>query len=332
MSEQTEVIPIADPSQVGEARRRAARLSTRLALGEQVSAKLALVVTEVATNVQKHAGAGEILLRPIQAAGALGVEVIAIDQGPGIADVERALEDGYSTRDTPGFGLGAILRQASVFDLYSESGKGTAVLAQLWAQGKVPALAFEIGGVCCPHPSETVSGDAWACHVGAQQTSLLVVDGLGHGPDAARAARAVVEAFQGAPGRSPGEALPSLNEAARGTRGAAAALACIDPGARAVHYAGVGNISGAILSEGADQRLVSHPGTVGVEVRRAESFRYEWPPGALLVMHSDGVGTHWDLERYPGLIRRHPSLIASVLYRDFSRRRDDATVVVARQR
>jgi hypothetical protein len=53
--------------------------------------------------------------------------------------------------------------------------------------------------------------------------------------------------------------------------------------------------------------------------------------GFLLVMHSDGLATHWNLDQYPGLVGRRPSLIAGVLYRDFARGRDDVTVVVAKK-
>ena len=75
--------------------------------------------------------------------------------------------------------------------------------------------------------------------------------------------------------------------------------------------------------------MVSYNGTVGHEVRKIREFTYLWPKGGLLVMHSDGLGTQWRLDRYPGLIARHPSLIAGVLYRDFNRGRDDVTVLVA---
>ncbi|OLB97884.1 MAG: hypothetical protein AUH30_09400 [Candidatus Rokubacteria bacterium 13_1_40CM_68_15] len=95
-------------------------------------------------------------------------------------------------------------------------------------------------------------------------------------------------------------------------------------------YAGLGNIAGAVLADGRMRHMVSHNGIAGHEARRLNEFSYPWPDGALVVLHSDGLGTHWDLGRYSGLIQREPSLIAGVLYRDFARRRDDVVVVVAR--
>jgi hypothetical protein len=99
----------------------------------------------------------------------------------------------------------------------------------------------------------------------------------------------------------------------------------------AVRFAGVGNISGTIVSPAKSSSMVSYNGTVGHEVRKIQEFVYEWPKGGLLVMHSDGMGTQWRLDRYAGLADKHPSLIAGVLYRDFNRGRDDVTVLVARE-
>jgi hypothetical protein len=95
----------------------------------------------------------------------------------------------------------------------------------------------------------------------------------------------------------------------------------------------VGNVAGTIFVPGGKHiNMVSHNGTIGAEASRIHEFTYDWPPGALLIMHSDGLSTHWSLEQYPGLIARHPSLTAAVLWRDFRRERDDATIVVAREK
>ena len=104
----------------------------------------------------------------------------------------------------------------------------------------------------------------------------------------------------------------------------------IDFTTRILTFAGVGNIAGAIIGPTSRQGLVSLSGTLGHEVRKVRAFEYPWPTGATLVMHSDGLGTQWDIGRYPGLATRHPALVAGILYRDFRRVRDDVTVVVIR--
>jgi hypothetical protein len=117
----------------------------------------------------------------------------------------------------------------------------------------------------------------------------------------------------------------------RSTRGAALAVAEVDRDRQLVRFSGVGNIAGTILSAEGSRRMASHNGTVGHEVRKIQEFNYPWPQNAVLVLHSDGLATHWNLDSYAGLALRHPSLIAGVLYRDFSRRRDDVTVVAAKE-
>jgi hypothetical protein len=173
-------------------------------------------------------------------------------------------------------------------------------------------------------------GDAWAVESSPARTAVLVADGLGHGLLAATAASAAVRVFRQTAGSEPAEIIHALHAALRPTRGAAAAVAVIDHPTRTLRFAGVGNISGTILAVGRRQGLVSHSGTLGHEVRKVQPFEYVWPEGAVLVMHSDGLGTQWDAARYPGLLARHPALAAGVLYRDFRRERDDVSVVAVR--
>jgi hypothetical protein len=98
-----------------------------------------------------------------------------------------------------------------------------------------------------------------------------------------------------------------------------------------MHFAGVGNIAASILDGNDRRQMVSHNGIVGSNLRKVQEFVSPWSSGAMLIMHSDGLGSRWDLEHYPGLAMRHPSLIAAVLYRDFARKRDDVTVLVVRE-
>lgn len=332
-------LPIADASQVGEARRAATALAGRLGFDETERGKAALIATEAATNLLKHAGGGLLILRGLECGRLGGLEVLALDKGPGMADVGRCLADGFSTAGSPGHGLGAIGRLASTFDLDSHVGAGTALLARLWppaTHGHRPpssGAASTLGAVSVPYPGEQECGDAWASRERDGRTLLLVVDGLGHGPQAAEAARVAVRVFQERGEQGPEELVRAAHDALRSTRGAALAVAETDPDRGQVRFCGLGNISGTIVPPdgGRTQSLMSHNGTAGHEMRKVQGFTQPWPAGASLVLHSDGLSTHWRLDRYPGLATRHPSLIAGVLYRDFNRGRDDATVVVVRE-
>jgi anti-sigma regulatory factor (Ser/Thr protein kinase) len=329
---ETLVVPVLEASGVAEARRIAAGLAARLGFDEADAGRVAIVASEAATNLAKHAGGGAVLVNAVSADGQVGVEILVLDAGPGITDVDRSLRDGFSTAGSPGTGLGAMRRLAGRFEIYSTGGAGTAMLARVWPR-RAPDAArarLEVAGVCVAKVGESACGDAWAVAERPGGATILVADGLGHGPDAAAAAGTAVSLFHERPDLAPGPLLERLHGGLRASRGAAVAAAHVDLARRLVTFAGVGNVSGTILHDGT-RSLASHNGTIGHEVRRIREFQYPWPDGALLVLHTDGLGTHWTLDRYPGLATRHPSLVAGVLYRDFKRDRDDVTVVVARE-
>lgn len=324
---------VRDASQVAEARRAAAALARGLGFGEQDAGRVALVATELATNLIKHANGGELLLAAYDDGSGSGVECLALDKGPGMADVEAALRDGYSTAGSLGSGLGAITRGAHRADIYSRPGLGTAILVRL-RQGPPPVAGPPsdpiAGAVSTPKPGEEACGDAWCVKPHAAGLVLMVADGLGHGPAAAEAANAAVRVFLADDARSPGELVERMHAALRPTRGAAVAVADLDVGRGHVVFAGIGNVAGVLVAGATERRMVSHNGTAGHVARRVQEFTYAFDGVPLVVLCSDGLGTGWTLEAYPGLSRRHPTLIAGVLYRDFSRGRDDATVLVAR--
>ncbi|HET7341831.1 MAG TPA: SpoIIE family protein phosphatase [Methylomirabilota bacterium] len=325
-------VSVTDASGVSAARRSAAALTRAAGFGETEAGRLAIVVTEAATNLLKHGDGGEVLLETVTADAGLGVQMLALDRGRGMASVAVAARDGYSTAGTAGTGLGAIGRQADLCEIQSLPGHGTVVLAQVWARTPAPTHGrrVSVGAACAPGPGEDVSGDGWAVIQHSGRTVVLVVDGLGHGPIAADARRQAIRIFQSGPSAAPADLVSALHAGLRSTRGAAVAVADIDPERRCLRFCGLGNIGAAVLSGGGRRSLVSHNGTAGHAARKIDEFTYPWPDDAVLVAHTDGLVSHWSLDAYPGLTARHPSLLAGVLYRDFKRGRDDVTVVVAR--
>jgi len=220
-------------------------------------------------------------------------------------------------------------RMAGRLEVFTGRG-GTIVLLQVGqpvTEGQV-----EVAGIAVPFPGEQRCGDAWTCECTPDRTVALVVDGLGHGWQAAEAAQEAVAAFRKKAQSKPGEILGYIHDALKKTRGAVAAVAEVHPGKGALVYAGVGNISAVVLSGGTSRSLVSHNGTLGVAVPRIQEFKSEWPSDGVLVVHSDGLQSRWDLSplTYPGLLARHPALIGGALLRDFRRQRDDASVLVVK--
>ncbi len=328
-------ILIEEASGVAEARRFAMKLAEALQFSEPDIGRVALVVTEAATNIVQHAGRGEILLRPFALDAPASLEVLALDKGPGMANVAEALRNGFSTGGSSGQGLGAIARLSTCFEISSTPGKGTALLARIGRLESTRPLApgLEWGVVCVPKRDEEVCGDAWAVTAGHVRNTILVVDGLGHGLHAFDVANQALRAFSGHARERPVSILDALHQTLRETRGAVAAVAEIGWDTRELRWAGAGNIAGTLVPvEGKSSSLVSHSGTVGHNITRFQEFTYSWPDAGLLILHSDGLSSRWALEPYPGLTRKDPSLVAGVLYRDFASRRDDVVVLVGRER
>ena len=332
-----ERIEILDPSGPGDARRRAVTLAEERGADEETVGRVAIITTELAQNLVKYAVGGEILLR---AAPGGSLEVLALDRGPGMRSPERALQDGFSTSGTRGTGLGGVLRLSTAFDLHSLPGVGSAIWASVAlpaAQGAGgPTSKVDFGSVCRPVAGETACGDGWArACLSDGSTRLLLVDGLGHGEPAAEATRVALEIFSQSFEAEPAELVETIHRALRSTRGAALGLATLPPpGGTRMDFTGVGNVAGAVLPPDAPDKgrgLASHNGTAGYRAPRIATLDYPWPEGALLILHTDGLRSRYPLERYPGLMRRHPSVIAGILYRDFARGRDDVGVLVTRE-
>lgn len=330
-------ITVTEPGQAGGARRAAAAWALREGLGEEFGGRVALVVTELAKNLALHTThGGTLVVRRLAAEGNAGASVLSLDRGPGLDNFSPCLRDGYSTAGTAGIGLGGVQRMSHRFEAHSQRGIGTALFAELW--DRPPASGANessprAGGVSVPIRGETECGDAWAEQHGVGWSRYFMADGLGHGPLAADAAQAARRVFEVGAKLGLPELLRAMHEKMRETRGAAVAVAHLDLAARQVIYTGIGNITGAVVTPEKTSHLVSHSGTVGVVLpTNPREFTYALPADSLLVMHSDGLKTQWQIGRYAGLAARHPELIAGVLYRDFSRGSDDTTVAVIRPR
>lgn len=327
-------LPISEHSQVGDARRQALALVKALGFNEIRQGNVGIVVTEIANNLVYHAYDGTLLIQTIEQNQGLGIEIISLDKGPGIENISECLRDGYSTKGTSGNGLGAISRLSNCFEIYSDQ-VGTALLVQMWDSSSVHKNTKErlvIGGICLPKKGEEVSGDSWATIQQPHRTVLMIADGLGHGLPAAQASLEAVRIFREQVNLSPKAIIEATHQALRNTRGAALAVTEIDFERQSLSFAGVGNISGAVFTDQGNYSMVSYNGTVGYEMRKLQEFTYQWPRDGVLIMHSDGLTSHWRLDNYRGLSAKHSSLITGVLYRDFHRGRDDVTVLVAKER
>lgn len=325
------LVDVLEPSQVGQARRRILEYATSLGMNENDCGKIAIATTEMATNLIKHVGRGKLLCEELTRNGASGLRLLSLDDGLGIRDVGAALEDGYSTYGTGGNGLGAVRRLSTVFDLYSAPGRGTCILTEFWPQKPTNTPeCFSFGAVSLAVRGEGLCGDGWGTRTLPDRSFFMVVDGLGHGTFAAEAARETERVLENSTLTSAASILRDCHDALKKTRGAVAAIAGISRETRTLTYAGIGNISATLIDPHGRRGIVSHNGTLGHQVYKLQEFNVPWNKDSILIMHSDGLGTKWDLNQYPGLTSKHPSIIAAILYRDFERQGDDVTVLVVK--
>jgi anti-sigma regulatory factor (Ser/Thr protein kinase) len=329
------LVAVAERSRVAEARRLACQAAARQGFCERDIGRIAIIATELATNLVKHAGGGEIVIGFFDDGEGTGLELLALDKGPGIGDVQKALSDGHSTAGSAGTGLGAAHRAANVFAISTRSGHGTAVVARVRRSEDQPhpSRCYIVSGLCVPYPGEVVCGDGWAVAPAEERLVMLLADGSGHGPEAHRAAARAIEILRDKAKAAPEEVVQRVHAALGATRGAAVAVARLEPEANGgnVNFVGVGNISAALVDATDVRRMVSLNGTAGHVAPRIRAFQYAYRDTPTVILHSDGLTSRWDLSEYPGLMSAHPSLIAGVLYRDFRRGRDDASILAVRR-
>lgn len=331
------LVAVSDSSQVSEARRVAVQCANELRMSENGAGRVALLATELATNLVKHAGGGSIIVG-LDAEEERTLTLISIDKGQGIANLRAAMQDGYSTAGSPGTGLGAIDRKSDSFDVFSTGGKGTVVMCRVidgGLEGAQPAALaamsrMRIGGICLAKSGEEESGDAWGAVRSRDGATIVVADGLGHGEAAATASIAAIRVFREHPDLPLEQLMERMHGALRPTRGAAVGIARIHLQKGNVDFIGVGNIACTIVSETSARKTISQNGIVGHEARRLQGFSYPWMAASVLIMQSDGLSSTWNGDHYPGLFEHEPSVIAAAIYRDHCRGSDDATVVVAK--
>ena len=319
-------IRVEDASAIAACRSMAQSLVRRLSFPAARTNDVALAVTEAASNLHKHAQQGALLLRISPDPAQPGLELVTIDSGPGFRNVRAALRDGHSTAGTLGIGLGAIHRLADFSDLYSVPGLCTALVAR-FSPGPAPA-APRCAGLLRAIAGETECGDAFTVLQADGRLTGLMCDGLGHGPLAAAASREAVDAVLAGSADEPAALLERVHQRLGRTRGGAAAVVSV--AGRAASFSGLGNIAGWILAGESRSGMLSVPGIAGHQARSIRQFEYELPPGAVVVLHSDGLSSRWDPQALPGLAARDPLLIAAALLAAAGKHRDDAGILVLR--
>ena len=127
-------VAIRTDADVVTARQEARTMGAALGFSSTDLTLLATAISEVARNITTYAGEGEVLLRVLHDGGRAGIEVVATDQGPGITDVELAMQDGYTTGNGLGLGLPGTRRLVDEFELDTGPGSGTRIRLVKWTR------------------------------------------------------------------------------------------------------------------------------------------------------------------------------------------------------
>jgi anti-sigma regulatory factor (Ser/Thr protein kinase) len=315
---------VEDPSATSACRGAALALAGRLDFPAARADQMALAVTEAASNLDKHATQGTMLLRIARDSGQPGIEMVTIDAGPGVRDTTAALRDGHSTSGTLGIGLGAIQRLADFYDLYSVRGHGTVLVARFWPQPRPGTPRY--AGLTRPITGESECGDVFGAAEADGIVTGVLCDGLGHGPLAATAAREAVRVVLEEPAAEPAVLVERAHHRMAHTRGGA--IGVVQVAGPVVRFAGLGNIAAVILAGDTRKGMLSVPGIAGHQARTIRQFEYDAPPGAAIILHSDGISNRWDPRVLPGLSARDPLVIAAALLAEAGTRRDDAGLLV----
>ncbi|GAA1958348.1 SpoIIE family protein phosphatase [Nocardioides panacihumi] len=318
-----------DVSAVARARRQTAALAHRLGFSETRTGEIEIVVSELASNVVKHARGGDLAIGVVRRGETSLLRVVAIDSGPGSRDIEALVTDGVSTSGTLGIGLGAARRLATSLDLYSVPAVGTIAEAQ-FADDSGSAPAPAVASLTRPLGGTGPCGDAVAYRELPEGHLVMLADGLGHGPLAAAASGRAVEVLLTSATTGPGALLAEIHRAIGSTRGAAVAVVRIEADAGRVVHASVGNVSARLVGHGRSRTLAAQPGIVGHRMPRLREQTEALNDALALVLHSDGVSDKWTLAGLPGVLGHGPGVLAAALLRDAAVHRDDASVLAVR--
>jgi len=305
----------------------AARLTQR-----QV-AEIDIIVSEVTSNLIKHAGQGEILFRINQTPTHDSFDLVCFDNGPGMLDSLRMLKDGVSTTNTLGQGLGAIGRLSSSFQLYSLRNWGTVLHSRVCSDehNGFDVAGLEIRGLNVCKPRETVSGDGYTIKKTRTGAQIFFADGLGHGPRAKDSIDQAAITFLKSNQDDPVEIIREIHSSVRRTRGLVGSIAVWNNKLQEWKICGVGNILTRVYTGILYKNYMSYNGTIGLNIptsMKASTVGAE--RNQHLIMCSDGLRSRWDITRYPGIHKYNLMIMAGAIYKDFVRRNDDASILIVK--
>jgi anti-sigma regulatory factor (Ser/Thr protein kinase) len=337
-----EVIVVAYTSDILPAQQTVRKVATEVGFDTTSIEEMAVVVSELVTNLVKHTGGGIISITSLAADGRVGIQIESDDDGVGIANIEQAMTDGFSTSGSLGYGLGTVNRLMDQMDIVSSPGKGVHLICQRWLRTAAPdhsQIPLEIGVATQPKLGFEDNGDSFVVKRWGYSILVGVIDGLGHGNlahYAAETARTYIETHYDQP---MGRIFGGVAHVCRATRGVVLALARFDflqpaPADQDppfhLTYANIGNIECRVFNSPQPVNLILRRGVLGGVAPNAAINESPWYMRNIMVLHSDGLTTHWRWEDFGDLEGQSAAVIAHRLIRTLAKEDDDATVLVVK--
>ena len=314
---------------------------------EVKTGEVAIMVTELVTNVIKHGGGkGKLVICQFSdAQNHKAIEVWCCDSGKGISDFKKVLKDGYTGKDSLGIGMGTIRRFSDemeinpplALDFRDTYFSGHPLFKNCIRTIKYLPIKYwmgtnkkiEIGAASRCKPGELLNGDSYlVTHLGPNLSVAAVIDGLGHGSEANLASQLAREQIILKSELPVNALMQHIHNSLQGTRGSTIGLIRLDTEAHKLSYSGIGNIEGFVFSPDGKKNLMSYGGIMGHNMRTPRVFDFDFNPGDTICMYSDGITSRWKFDDLDWT--EHPQKIAEHIINQFSRPNDDATVLIIR--
>ena len=327
------VLTISHSSDIVVAGRMAETMASAIGFDDRVSGEIELVARELASNLVKHAHGGTLAFTKFSENEQTGIQIESKDSGPGIADIEQAVADGFSTTGSLGCGLGAVNRLMDDFHIASNHG-GTCITCKRRLPGNsnsAMTCPLDLGAAMRPHPQMSVSGDAYVLKKWDDYALASVIDGLGHGQFAHRASEKARDYIEHHFSQPLDEIFRGVERSCRGTRGVVMALTKVDYSRKILQFSSIGNVEARVYGSTNRTSFIIRRGIIGGKAIMPVINEHPWEAGSVMALYSDGIRTHWRWEDFPGLFDESASAIASRLLHALARDNDDATVVIIKE-
>jgi anti-sigma regulatory factor (Ser/Thr protein kinase) len=334
-------------------RKAASEFSEDLGFSEIEQEQISIAASELAQNlIANEVINGRIIISELIDGNRKGIEIISLDEGPGISDVSAVMEDGFSSTNGLGIGLGAVKRMMSEVKItskprggdkgpkvYSRRNIGTKIIARKYLKEKKEHLKIRtnrlrFGIFTRSKLGERYNGDTYFLKRYHNTVVFSVIDGLGHGKGASEPAKKAYLYLDDHYQEELESIINGLHQNLKRTRGAAISIAKVDENSQKLQYIGIGNVltriynKNSVISENQPIRPVNYNGTLGIALRSFKLCEYDWSSDYVITMASDGISSRFNPRTIPGLLKQHPIIIAKTLLDEFGKDHDDATILV----